>query len=287
MKGIILAGGTGSRLAPLTNLFSKQLLPVYDKPLIYYPLATLMAAQINDILIISTPRDESLFKELFKNISQLNMQISFATQMRPGGIGQSFTIGEKFIGNEEVALILGDNIFHGTGLGRELANFNSVSGAQIFGYRVSDPENYGVANFDSQNRLISIEEKPISPKSNIAIPGLYFYDNEVVDIAKNTEPSSRGEVEITAINNQYLNLNKINLRILPRGTTWLDTGTFNGLHDASTFVRVIQERQGTQIACIEEISWRNNWIDDEDLNRISQNHQSISVRKYLTNLLVE
>jgi len=285
MRGIVLAGGTGSRLYPLTVAFSKQLLPVFDKPLIFYPIGTLMAAGINEILIITTPQDQGLFRKLLGSGEELGINLSYAIQNDPKGIPDAFLIANNFIGNEKVALILGDNIFFGTGLGRNLKNFTKVLGARIFGYEVTDPERYGVATLDKKGSLLSLEEKPTNPKTNLAVTGLYFYDNSVVEKAKNLKPSQRGELEITDLNALYLADRQLSIEILPRGTAWLDTGTFDGLNDASNFVRVIEERQGTKIACLEEIAWRNGWITNEQLIKLSNSPYRSNFGHYLRNLL--
>ena len=285
MKGIILAGGTGSRLQPLTAVFSKQLLPVFDKPLIHYPISTLMAAGIREILVITTPQDEHLFKALLGDGSEIGVNFQFLSQEKPAGIPQAFLIGEKFIGEDRVALILGDNIFFGSGLGRQLATYKQTVGALVFGYSVSDPERYGVAEIDLAGNVLSIVEKPANPKSNIAVTGLYFYDNSVISRSKSLRPSPRGELEITDLNENYLRSGELRLNLLPRGTAWLDTGTFGALHDASTFVRVIEERQATKIACLEEIAWRNEWLSNEELEVLAHSNRRKNISTYLLGLL--
>lgn len=287
MKGIILAGGSGTRLYPLTIAISKQLMPVYDKPMIYYPLSILMVAGIKEILIISTPHDLPHFERLLGDGSGLGCKFSYAVQDVPNGLAQAFIIGEKFIGSDSVALILGDNIFHGDSLSRLLQSSCDPDGGIVFAYHVADPHRYGVVEFDKNQKAISIEEKPLSPKSNFAVPGLYFYDNSVVEIAKSIKPSERGEYEITEVNNQYLKQGRLNVRILSRGTAWLDTGTFTSLMQAGQFVQVIEERQDQKIGCIEEIAYRMNYINAEQLKTIAEPLKKSGYGKYLLQILQE
>jgi len=269
VKGIILAGGTGSRLWPITKGVSKQLLPVYDKPMLHYPLATLMAAGIREVLVITTPEDSESFSRLLGDGSDWGMSISFATQPKPEGLAQAFLIGEQFLAGDSAALILGDNLFYGPSLGRKLAELTSVVGAHVFAYEVANPSEYGVVAFNEAGVVTSIEEKPTEPKSSYAVPGLYFYDNTVVDVAKSIEPSARGELEITAINDHYLQAGALKVAVLERGTAWLDTGTFRSLQDAGEFVRVMEDRTGTKVGCVEEIAWRNGWITSEQLLKLA------------------
>ena len=285
MRGIILAGGTGSRLWPITKGVSKQLLPIYDKPLVYYPLSTLMSAGIRDILVITTPHDAKAFQDLLGDGSQWGINLAFAQQPKPEGLAQAFLIGEQFIGGDSCALVLGDNVFHGNGLGDGLQALTQPKGATIFAYKVSNPEEYGVVEFAPDGRVISIEEKPVHPKSSFAVPGLYFYDNNVVDIAKNVRPSARGELEITAVNSEYLDREQLLVSVLPEGTAWLDSGTFGSLHDASSYVRIIEERQGIKVGCPEEIAWRHHWITDEELDQRAEELLKSGYGVYLRNLL--
>lgn len=285
MRGIVLAGGTGSRLWPITRGISKQLVPVYDKPLIYYPISTLMSAGIREILVITTPSDASSFQLLLGDGSQWGMEFRFAVQPEPKGLAEAFLIGESFIDGGPSALVLGDNIFHGSGLDTELDGLTSPSGGVIFAYRVSNPGSYGVVEFATDGRAISIEEKPEHPRSRYAVPGLYFYDADVVEIAKSVSPSARGELEITAVNNAYLQSGRLSVRVLPNGTAWLDSGTFESLHDASSYVRVIEERQGVKVGCPEEIAWRNGWITDVELTQLATDLLKSGYGTYLASLL--
>jgi glucose-1-phosphate thymidylyltransferase len=284
MKGIILAGGSGTRLHPLTLAVSKQLMPVYNKPMIYYPLSVLLMAGINEILIISTPHDLPSFERLLGDGKKMGCSFSYAKQEIPNGLAQAFVIGEKFIGKDNVALVLGDNIFYGGGLGRLLQQHQEPNGGVVFAYHVSDPERYGVVEFDKEGRAISIEEKPVSPKSNYAVPGLYFYDNSVVEVAKGLKPSARGEYEITDVNKYYLEKGKLQVGILDRGTAWLDTGTFDSLMQASQFVQVIEERQGLGIGCIEEVAFRMGYINREQLRALAEPLLKSGYGKYLMQL---
>ena len=285
MRGIILAGGSGTRLHPITQGVSKQLLPVYDKPMIYYPLSLLMMAGIQEVLVISTPQDTPAFERLLGDGSNLGMRIEYAVQPSPDGLAQAFLIGEDFIGDEKVCLVLGDNIFFGTGLGTALKNCVDVDGGHVFAYHVSNPSEYGVVEFDADGKAISLEEKPINPKSSYAIPGLYFYDNDVVAIAKSIKPSARGELEITTVNEEYLNLGKLSVTVLDRGTAWLDTGTTDSLMAAGEFVQVVEKRQGLKIGCIEEIAWRQNFINEEQLRGIAEPLRKSGYGEYLLSLL--
>jgi glucose-1-phosphate thymidylyltransferase len=284
MKGIILAGGSGTRLHPITKAISKQLMPVYDKPMIYYPLSILMLAGIREILIITTPEDQEQFQRLLGDGSRVGCSFYYAVQAVPNGLAQAFVIGADFVGADKVCLILGDNIFYGSGFSKLVESFTEIDGAAVFAYEVSDPERYGVVEFDSDFNAISIEEKPSKPKSNYAVPGLYFYDNEVVHIAANIKPSPRGEYEITDVNNEYLHMGKLKVGVMDRGTAWLDTGTFDSLHDATEFVRVIEKRQGLKIGCIEEIAWRKGFIDREQLDKLAIELAKSGYGEYLRRL---
>jgi glucose-1-phosphate thymidylyltransferase len=285
VKGIVLAGGTGSRLWPVTFGVSKQLLPVYDKPLVHYPISTLMLTGIREILIITTPQDQESFKRLLGNGKKYGVSFSFAIQDNPEGLAQAFIIGEKFIGENPSALILGDNIFYGNSLGMQLKELTEPDGAIIFAYKVKNPERYGVIDFDASGKVTSIEEKPSKPKSQYAVPGLYFYDNRVVEIAKSVKPSSRGELEITSVNQEYLKAGKLQARVLERGTAWLDTGTFESLNSASAFIQIIEERQGQKVSCLEEVAWRNGWISDSELAARADEYKSSPFASYLRSLL--
>jgi glucose-1-phosphate thymidylyltransferase len=285
MKGIILAGGSGTRLFPITKAISKQLMPIYDKPMIYYPLSVLMMADIREILIITTPEDSDSFKRLLGDGHELGCRFEYAVQAVPNGLAQAFVIGEEFVGDDKVALILGDNIFYGTGFDQLIQSFNDVDGAAIFAYKVSDPERYGVVEFDEHFTALSIEEKPLKPKSSYAVPGLYFYDNDVVQIAKNIEPSARGEYEITDVNRVYLEKKRLHVGVMDRGTAWLDTGTFDSLSDATEYVRVIEKRQDTKIGCIEEVAYRHGFIDKEQLKVLAEKYIKSGYGMYLKNLL--
>ncbi|MBK0378128.1 glucose-1-phosphate thymidylyltransferase RfbA [Mucilaginibacter segetis] len=287
MKGIILAGGSGTRLYPITKAISKQLMPIYDKPMIYYPLSVLMLAGIREVLIITTPEDNPGFVRLLGNGEDLGCKFEYAIQEKPNGLAQAFVIGEKFIGNDKVALILGDNIFYGSGFSRLIQSFNNIDGAAIFAYPVADPERYGVVEFDDNFKAVSIEEKPLKPKSNYAVPGLYFYDHTVVEIAKNIAPSSRGEYEITDVNKVYLEKGTLNVGVMDRGTAWLDTGTFDSLSDASEFVRVIEKRQTKKIGCIEEVAYLMGYINDDQLKVLVSKYIKSGYGAYLEALLNE
>jgi glucose-1-phosphate thymidylyltransferase len=285
MRGVLLAGGTGSRLWPVTKAVSKQLMPVYDKPMIYYPLSTLILAGIREVLVITTPADQPQFINLLGDGSQVGMRVEYAVQARPEGIAQAFLIGSDFIGEESVALILGDNIFHGVGLGRQLHEPEQLKGGRVFAYQVANPGEYGVVEFDDSGKVLSIEEKPANPKSRYAVPGLYFYDNRVVKIAGGLTPSARGELEITAVNDEYLSLGELTVTVLDRGTAWLDTGTVSSLMQAAEYVRVVEERQGMKIGCVEEAAWRAGFIDDEQLMRLSEPLHKSGYGQYLMGLL--
>jgi glucose-1-phosphate thymidylyltransferase len=285
MRGIILAGGSGTRLWPITKGISKQLMPIYDKPMVYYPLSTLMTAGIRDILIITTPDDQAAFQRLLGNGSDLGINLSYAVQPTPGGLAQAFLIGEEFIGDEKVALVLGDNIFHGVGLGTSLQKNVDIDGALIFAYHVANPRAYGVVEFDDDFRALSIEEKPTRPKSNYAVPGLYFYDRSVVEVAKSVEPSDRGELEISTVNARYLERNALQVEVLERGTAWLDTGTFDSLNDASSFIRTIEARQGLKVGAPEEVAWHQGWLSDEELLERAEPLRKSGYGQYLADLV--
>ncbi len=285
MRGIILAGGVGSRLWPITLGVSKQLIPVYDKPLIYYPISTLMSAGIRDILVITTPNDVEPFRKLLGDGSQFGINIEFAPQPSPDGLAQAFLIGESFIGNEGCALVLGDNLFHGYALAETLKTVGTPDGGLIFAYKVSNPREYGVVEFDDLGRAISIEEKPLVPKSDFAVPGLYFYDNDVIEIARAVRPSPRGELEITSVNSEYLERGTLQVQVLPEGTAWLDSGTFASLHDASSYVRIVEERQGVKVGCPEEVAWRHGWLTDDELLAAAVRLKNSGYGDYLAKLV--
>lgn len=287
MKGIVLAGGTGSRLWPITRGVSKQLLPVYDKPMVHYPIATLMNAGLREILIITTAEDQSAFQRLLGDGSELGIRFSYVVQPRPEGLAQAFLLGAEFLDGDAAALVLGDNIFHGAGLGRRLRTLHGVDGGHVFAYRVANPSEYGVVEFDAEGRAISLEEKPARPRSAFAVPGLYFYGPDIVDVARGITPSARGELEITAVNQHYLDQGRLTVSTLDRGTAWLDTGTFRSLQDAAEYVRVMEERQGLKVACLEEIAWRNGWIDAEQLLLLAKPLLKSGYGEYLAQLLAE
>jgi len=287
MRGIVLAGGTGSRLWPITKAISKQLLPIHSKPLIYYPISTMMLAGIRDILLITTPSDQEIFRVLLGDGSRFGINLKYLTQPKPTGLAEAFLIGKEFIDEENVALILGDNIFHGTGLGPQLRLSGPTGGAKIFGVKVKDPRGYGVLEIDKSGGIVSVEEKPINPKSNYVIPGLYFYDNNVVEVARNIQPSIRGELEITSVNEVYLSQNKLSYSLLPRGTAWFDAGSVESLFAATSYVRAIEEREGVMIGCLEEVAWRNGWISSTDLQNAAKDLKGNSYSLYLNSLLNE
>jgi glucose-1-phosphate thymidylyltransferase len=287
VRGIILAGGTGSRLFPITQAVSKQLMPVYDKPMIYYPLSTLMMAGIREVLIITTPGDQAAFRALLGDGIRLGMRLEYAVQPRPEGLAQAFLIGAEFLAGESVALVLGDNIFYGAGLGTALSRLPEPDGGHVFAYHVADPQAYGVVEFDPEGRVTSIEEKPARPRSSYAVPGLYFYAADVVEVARGIRPSARGELEITAINDHYLQQGRLTVSVLDRGTAWLDTGTFQSLRQAAEFVSVVEERQGLKIGCIEEVAWRNGWLDDDGLRRAAEPLVKSGYGDYLLGLLAQ
>ena len=285
MKGIVLAGGSGTRLYPITKGTSKQLMPVYDKPMVYYPLSTLMLAGIREILVITTPEDQPAFQRLLGDGSDLGCSFSYAVQPRPEGLAQAFTIGADFVGRDKVALVLGDNLFYGANFGTQLARHTDVVGATVFAYHVADPERYGVVEFDSHRRALSIEEKPEQPRSSYAVVGLYFYDNDVVRFAQEVKPSARGELEITAINQRYLEEGRLDVEVMGRGTAWLDTGTFTSMMQAAQFMQVVEERQGLKVGCLEEIAWEQGWIDDDQLRRLAAPLEKSGYGQYLLKLL--
>ncbi|MCG5451485.1 MULTISPECIES: glucose-1-phosphate thymidylyltransferase RfbA [Micromonospora] len=287
MRGILLAGGTGSRLWPITRAVSKQLMPVFDKPMIYYPLSTLVMSGVREILVITTPDDQDQFRRLLGDGSQFGLRLEYVSQERPEGIAQAFILGADFIGTESVALVLGDNIFHGVGLGRQLADHGDPVGGRVFAYQVANPQEYGVVDFDADGRVLSIEEKPARPKSRYAVPGLYFYDNRVVDIARKLTPSARGELEITAVNEVYRETGELAVTVLDRGTAWLDTGTFTSMMQAAEFVRVVEERQGLKIGCVEEVAWRAGLIDDAQLRALAEPLTKSGYGNYLLGLLTD
>ncbi len=287
MKGIVLAGGTGSRLWPITRGVSKQLLPVYDKPMIHYPISTLMAAGLREILVITTREDQAGFQRLLGDGSELGVSFSYVVQPSPDGLAQAFILGEQFLDGRAAALVLGDNIFHGPGLGSRLQDLTGITGGHIFAYRVANPSDYGVVEFAPDGRAITLEEKPSAPRSNYAVPGLYFYGPDVVEVAKSITPSARGELEITAVNQHYLDEGRLTVTVLPRGTAWLDTGSFDSLADAGAYVRVLEERQGTKVGCLEEYAWRNGWIDDEQLRALAEPMLKSGYGRYLVGLVNE